>query len=367
MLGRHLAFSSLAAGIVILLGVGLHWMHNPKQNQKSIENPLFPFAFEDLSFVPLGSEKLVFPQDHGAHRQSGNEFWQLAGYLETQRGERFGLESTWFRVDLATDLKQRRSAWAADQIFHLSYTITPFSKGEIYRDRESARNAMGLAGYDPTQHKIQVYKREFEFHGSLAKSGMELNIPDSAYPLKLEIQALKPVFIPPLLAPFRYYIIPAMSARGTLTISGVQHSVTGKALFEHGWGRLPLGRGQRVQNRWMLQLSNGMNLYLLQSRRRDGTGNPINNGFMMLADGQTIEFEPGELNIERIEAWPSRVFGIRQPVQWRIRIPEKFMVLDLKSWKNEQEASDFSIDHTGMVSVSGQSGPTPIDGFGQVQ
>ncbi len=342
-------------------------MPGPKLNQAPGRNPLFLLAIEDNHFAALGSERLVFPNDHGIHRQSGNELWQIGGHLDTISGKRFGFQSTLIRVDLDIDPSRRRSAWATDQIYYLSYWITPFDHGEIYQDRETGRSAMGLAGYDPQQNKIWVYKRGLKFNESRRGAGMELNFPDGAYPVKLEFHPEKPMVIAPLSGFFRYYAITRMAAKGTLTISGENHAVSGEAFFEHSWGKLPAGRGQLVRNRLMLQLSNGIDLNLLQSRRRDGTGKIVNTGYMVLPRGKTIPFEQDDLDIDESGHWTSPTPGIRYPVQWRIRIPEQALVLDLTPWMDNQETPDAPINWAGMVSVSGYSGGNPVEGVGQVQ
>ncbi|MGH8550150.1 MAG: lipocalin family protein [Methylococcales bacterium] len=357
-----------AAGILIILGLGFYFMPDLEQHPVAPRNLHFLPAIEETNLTPPSSERLVFPGDHGIHRQTGSEVWQLLGHLETINGGRFGFEVTLLRIDLGTDLSQRRSAWATDQIFHLSYAITPFLDGEIYRDQETSRRAMGLAGYDPQQRKIWIYKRALKFHESDPKLPvMELSISDSAYPARLEFSTAKPVVVPSLSTPFRYYAITRMKAQGNLKISGKNQMVSGEAFFDHSWGKIPGGGGQLVRNRFMLQLSNGIDLNLLQSRRRDGTGNAVNTGFLVLSEGETLFFEPGDLNIDPNGHWTSEASGIRYPVQWRIQIPERDLELDLKPWMDNQETADSLIDWSGMVSVSGHSGATPVNGFGHVQ
>ncbi len=333
----------------------------------SEREPIFLPAPNGAPFAPAGSAQLVFPRDHGVHHRSGTEIWQWIGQLETVHGGRFGFETTLLRVDLDTDLSQRHSAWATDQVFVLIHAITPFEQGEIYRSRETSREAMGLAGYDPQQHQIWIYRRALRFRREAELAGMELTIPDGDYPLRLKLEAAKPAVIPPLSAPFRYYAVTRMKAEGVLTIAGEKHLVKGAAWFEHSWGKLPARTGQLVRNRFLLQLSNGTDLNLLQSRRRDGSGKAINGGFMISPEAKTLALEPDDLNIDPSGHWTSRASGMRYPVRWRIRIPGQALVLDLQSWMDNQETNDFMTNWTGMVSVSGQSGGTKVTGFGRVQ
>ncbi|MGH8551687.1 MAG: lipocalin family protein [Methylococcales bacterium] len=355
------------AVVLVILWSGIHFLSKPRKRLSPAGNLLSSLAFEPGRNSTFSSEPLVFPRDHGIHWRSGSEFWQIGGVLETSNRERFGFESTWIRVDLDTDLKQRRSAWATDQIFHLSHGVIPFKQGETIREAETGRKALGLAGYDPQQHKIWVYERQLLFHESGAGSDIQMNIPDGAYPVHLEFHAAKPMIVAPLSRPLRYYTFTRMNAKGTLSIDGEHRAVSGQAYFEHSWGKLPQGRGQLVQNRWILQLSNGIDLNLLESRRRDGSGKAIHSGFMVLPGGESIAFEPGDPDIEQTRYWTSSTSAIRYPVQWKIRIPEADLMLDVRAWRDDQETPDSPINWAGMASVSGQQGTHAVTGFGQVQ
>jgi predicted secreted hydrolase len=329
--------------------------------------PLFLPAPADLPFPPPGPDPLVFPRDHGIHHRSGTEIWQWIGYLDTAAGRRFGLEVTVLRVDLDTEVEPRRSAWASDQVFHLIYAITPFAQGEIYRSRETSRAALGLAGYDRQRHSLWIGRREFVFRHDPALPDMELTIPDRVYPLRLKLDAVRPVVISPRPVPFRYYADTSMTAAGVLTIAGEALAVSGSVWFEHSWGKLPVRTGQLVRNRFMLQLSNGTDLNLLQSRRRDGTGKAVNGGYMISLGASPMALEHDDLNIDPSGHWTSRISGVRYPVRWRIRIPGQALVLDLRPWMDDQETTDLLTGWTGMVSVSGQAGAAPVTGFGRVQ
>lgn len=356
------------AGILVISGLAYFSMRDSEQYPGIERNPLFLFAPETREIALPDSEKLAFPGDHGIHRHSGTEVWQVIGHLETADGALFGFEVRVLRVDLGTDLRLRRSAWATDQVFHLSYAITPFRGGEIYRGRDTSRGAMDLSGYDPEQRKIWIYNRELRFYESAPGfPRMELWIPDGGYPLRLELSAAKPVVIPTMPALFRYYAMTRMKVRGTLEIPGNRQPVSGEASFEHSWGRIPRGAGQLVRNRLLLQLSNGIDLNLLQSRRRDGTGKAVNSGFLVFPEGKTLSFEPGDLMIDPTGHWRSEASGIRYPVEWRVLIPDQALDLHLNPWMDDQEAGDFPIGWSGMLSVSGYSGEHPITGFGHVQ
>ncbi|MGR9108847.1 MAG: lipocalin family protein, partial [Gammaproteobacteria bacterium] len=225
-----------------------------------------------------------------------------------------------------------------------------------------------LAGYDQRLRKIQVYKRELEFHetGS-GLAGMTLTVPDSTYPLRLEFRALKPAVVPENSAPFRYYAITRMATEGTLAVAGVNYRVLGEATFEHSWGRLPGARGQLLRNRFLLRLSNNTELNLIESQRRDGTGKSIGTGFLVLPEAKMFRFEPDDLSIEPAGYWLSEASGIRYPLSWRIRVPARDIVLDLEPWRNDQEGGGFLADWSGKVSVRGHFGTAGVRGTGHVQ
>ena len=331
-------------------------------------NTLLPLALGRQKVATLDSKTLIFPDDHGIHRGSGVEIWQLAGILRTQDNHQLGIAMIITRIDLDTDLNRWRSRWAANQIFHLDYAITPAGDGKIHRTRKTARSALGLAGYDQQRRSIRVYRREIVFDTQNRElPRINLNIPDRTYPANLQFKALKPITIPPLRTPFRYYALARMKVLGGLKISGLTQAVTGSAIFDHTWGNLPLTNGQLVRNRILLQLSNGMEFNLFESRRRDGSGKVINGGFMVLPNSELVVFDQTKLKIDPSVYWTSLTSETRYPVQWQVRIPDRGINLNVQAWRKNQETDDIPKGWRGMVSVSGQVRENPVTGFGYVQ
>lgn len=359
---------TIIACILIILGLSQTFIRPSQQHLEPEHNPLALLVLDETKFPHIHSERLVFPSDHGAHRKSGTEIWQIIGVLKTRAGTRFGFETTFVRLNLGATRNQRQSAWSTNQAFNLRVAITPFNEIKLYTNLETSREALGLAGYDQQQQKLWVYKRHLVFPKKYSdKAHFELNIPDSAYPINLKLLPTKPVYDPGLLARFRYYTISRMLASGTLELSGKKKTVSGQAFFDHSWGNFPSGAGQLVRNRFIVQLSNQIELILLRSRRRDGSGKPINTGIMIRPDFETLNLEHGELEIDATRYWTSPASGIRYPVEWQIRILDKAIVLNLKPWMHNQETHDFLVNWRGPISVSGHFGANSVDGFGHLQ
>jgi len=120
--------------------------------------------------LALEPRNFEFPQDHGPHPQFRHEWWYVTGNLDSNRGERFGFELTFFRVALAPlgdvgsagvpsaeggvpvgegrapDTPAAQSAWRTRQVYVAHFAITDVARGEFRFAQKLARDALGLAG-----------------------------------------------------------------------------------------------------------------------------------------------------------------------------------------------------------------------------
>lgn len=354
--------------LAVLLGIGYALLPQPEKRPESPKNPLSLLLADDWDAAPHSVAEIQLPNDHGSHRHAGIEIWQLFGRFQTRIAQVFGFECTWIRVDLGGDPEQRNSAWASDQIFHLDYSVIPYDQGSIRRESASSRGALGLAGYDRTQRKLWLYRQALRFpEPGAAAASIELTIPDGEYPMRLRFFPKKALIDAPLDAPFRYYAMPRMKIFGTLKLAQNEQPVEGEAWFEHSWGKLPLGSGQLIRNRFLLQLSNGMEMNLWQSGRRDGSGRSLNSGFLVSTEGAARPLSAKQARVEAEGYWTSESSAIRYPLNWRLELPEQSMLLQIKPWREDQEATDFQTRWSGLVSISGHRGGDPLTGYGLLQ
>lgn len=359
----------LIIGFTIFIGLGLvqKLVFPTKQNKKPTDFALAKFFPTGTNFPAVSSQSLIFPNDHGNHPESASEIWQLIGFLKTGNESGLSFDTTFFRQRLSDKKPRRKSAWTSHQVFGIKTAMMNLPTGS-YRDFQTSREALDLAGYDQANRKLWVYKRQFLLPKKQEDDPLfELSIPDFPAPTELTMKSVKTPVESNLTNSFRYYTVSRMRVNGTVKLSGTKRSVSGQAFFEHSWGNLPLTTGQLVRNRLFAQLSNRTELILLQTRRKDGSGKPINNGLMILADSSTVALEQSELIIDPIRIWTSPETGIRYPIEWQVQIPDKSITINLNAWVDNRETNDFMVNWSGPTSVTGRFDAKQIQGFGYLQ
>ena len=355
--------------LVFLAGTGYYMLQTPQHPTKPQGITIDSILASEQSLRPAvpSPEKLRFPLDHGVHAESSGETWRLIGKLKTETGKHLALEATFVRLKLTAGQSERQSAWTARQVFLFSWRIMA-AGAKPYSDRQQSREALGLAGYNSQNRKLWVYTRQMVFgDGNPDQFAIKLDVPDGTCPLSLEFFTSHSVATPSSAAPIRYYALNRMDARGWVEIAGHKLSVSGQAYFDHTWGPLPATGGQLVRNNFVLQLSDGSAIALSQSRRRDGSGKPVNSGFVIQPDDNTMTLEHDGIEILSDAYWTSSESGIRYPVEWIIRTPNRSILLAVKPWDERLETTDLLTNWSGPISISGKLGGKPVTGFGQMQ
>ncbi len=95
-----------------------------------------------------GPPALVFPRDHGAHPGHRTEWWYVTGLLDTDDGNRYGFQLTFFRQGMASGAAEAgSSALRARQIVAAHLAIADISKGQFHHAERLRRADGALAGY----------------------------------------------------------------------------------------------------------------------------------------------------------------------------------------------------------------------------
>jgi predicted secreted hydrolase len=155
---------------------------------------------------------------------------------------------------------------------------------------------------------------------------------------------------------FHYYLLPRLSASGTLTRLGGDLAVTGTAWLDRAWGAVPVSRGQVALNRFALQLADGRKVMCLHLRRRDGIGTPIPNCVLVHEDGSAVAFGRRDIVLEPTGHWSSPVDETEYPLAWRLAIPEEGLDLRIAPLLENQELILTLRLWSGAVSVEESSG-----------
>lgn len=322
------------------------------------------------SFITPIDQPLSFPEDHGEHSGVQKELWQFSGMLRDRKGKNYGFQVTFFRLNMGNDLPQRQSSWATGNIYRAQLAYAPENGNRLMLKQRTSRGALGLAGYlsDPGLQKLWLYDWQARILQTPAgQSSFILQLADNNDNLQLTLQPVKPAIDMSLIEPMKFYGISRLQAEGSLQIGGQSRTVAGVAFFGHAWGNLPMSGGQLVWNRFFLQLSNGFELVILQSRRRDGSGTPIHSGYLIDRNAEVVELSRKQFELKILEYWHSQKTGIHYPLSWQVIIPDKRLTLTITALIKDQEINDEFVNWSGTVQVVGEAAGTKVQGSGLLQ
>ena len=306
-------------------------------------------------FARITPDQMIqFPADHGAHPDYCSEYWSFSGVLDAENQQRFGFQLTIFRISLAPEPIESESAWATNQVYRGQLSLADVQDQRFHATERYSRAALELAGAktNPLQVWIETWSFTHADHFEI-----------SADQLKLTFTSQKSPVINALDSPtFNSYVLPRLTAQGTLERNGKPLSVSGQAWIEHAWGNVGLGGGQLALNRFFLQLDDQRELLLIQQRRRDGSGPAITRGVLIGASGKTYRLRRRDILLKPESTWRSPIDRSAYPNRWILNIADHDLNLNLIPLLDNQELNLSLRYWSGVVEVTG----TGVSGFGYV-
>jgi predicted secreted hydrolase len=151
-----------------------------------------------------------------------------------------------------------------------------------------------------------------------------------------------------------YYSQPHLSVEGSLTLSGRQVPILGRAWFDHEWSESVM-HPQAVGWDWIgINFDNGSALTAF--RVRDKTGRAMwDGGSFRTADqalrGEVSPFQHEEVAFRPLRQWKSPTSGATYPVEWLVRTPQD--VYTVRALVDDQELDSSS--STGTIYWEGIS------------
>ncbi len=332
------------------------------------------------ALVPVA---FAFPRDHGAHPAFKTEWWYLTGNLSTADGRRFGYQLTLFRVAVTPEPPASASAWATNQTYMAHFAVTDVDGEAFYHDERFARGALGLAGVSATPFRAWLEDwRVSEDTGSATRgcdSCLNLRIAagNDEATIALVLTSTKPAVrhgdnglsqksATPGNASY-YYSLTRLATEGTIQIGTQTHAVTGHSWFDHEWSTSALEDDQAGWDWFSLQLSGHTELMLFRLRARDPEVADFVSGSFVASDGRVSRLHPGDFTIEVLDSWTSAATGVAYPAQWRVRIPQHGLVLEVTPRIQRQELNAAFRYWEGAVSATGRHRARPISGEGYVE
>jgi predicted secreted hydrolase len=335
----------------------------------------------DVDAYPLALEPRAFsfPEDHGPHPEYRNEWWYLTGNLDSARGKRFGFELTIFRFALApaqgVEHDTTGSAWTTRQVYIGHFAVTDVDAEQFHVAQRYARGALQLAGAESSP--LRVWVEDWHVQDAAAGRGAwNLYAADQGVELSLSLEALKAPVLNGVGGLSRkssvrgnasyYYSVPRLRARGSLSVAGNTHEVSGLAWLDREWGSSALSREQEGWDWFALQLSDGSDLMYYRLRRADGEDDPHSAGTWMPGDGESVYLSRDDVTIEVRDFWVSP-HGGRYPMAWKIAIPRLDLELQVDPVRKAQELRAGIRYWEGAVDAAGIRSGRKIDGRGYVE
>jgi predicted secreted hydrolase len=319
----------------------------------------------DYAIVVPGYE-IELPRDEGSHPGFRTEWWYLTGWLQTGEagaGEPLGFQITFFRSRPGVD-EQNPSRFAAHQLLFAHAALSDPKLGALRRAEKSAREGFGLAA--AKQGSLDVHIDDWFMRGS----GERYRTVASAEGLTLDLNLSRTQ--PPLLqgkAGFSqkgpkphsasyYYSLPQLRVDGRVVVDGRSRNVTGVAWFDHEWSTAYMDADARGWDWIGINFDDGAALMAFRMRDERGgkywaaaTSRP-GAGDDATAYGTTdVEWTP-------VREWRSPRTGARYPVEWKVAVGGRTIVLRplMDDQENDARASTGTIYWEGAVRAFDERG-----------
>jgi len=279
----------------------------------------------------LPGRKLVFPADYGAHPDFRTEWWYATGWLTLPDGSPLGFQSTFFRVRTGIG-EDNPSAFAPRQLILAHAAIADPRLGRLRHDERAARVGFGRAGFAVGETGVWIGDWRFEQRAGGYRA--EVRSKEFAYALNLAPDG------PPLLngtAGFSakaanprhasyYYSRPQLAVGGNVTLAGRTVAVSGRAWLDHEWSSELLPDEAQGWDWVGINFDDGG--ALMAFRLRDGDGGALWSAASVRQPNGRSEILPAEaVSFEPLSHWRSPRTGIVYPVEWRVRLGRRELLL----------------------------------------
>ena len=329
-----------------------------------------------------------FPEDHGPHEKFMTEWWYYTGNLKTREGRHFGYQLTFFRQALACDTPEGDSQWRTGQLYFAHFAVTDTLNQRFYPAQRMNRGSVGIAGAKAGPFRVWIddwSAADAPASGQrtiLLKAAENVAaVPGKTSGATIAIDLALTPEKPPILQGDRglskkgpgpsdashYYSLPGMPTRGTLTVDGEFHKVSGHTWFDHEWSTSALGEEVVGWDWFALRLDTGpragTDLMVCHVRRADGSPNGYGFGSISHPDGQYEILDESGFSIRVDRHWTSPASGSRYPAGWEIRLPEYAIDISISPVMDGQEHTHMFSYYEGAIMVRSSDGNTIGTGY----
>jgi predicted secreted hydrolase len=320
----------------------------------SVGDVEFPAVVPDYS--------IELPRDEGSHPQFRTEWWYLTGWVESESGEPFGFQVTFFRNRPGVD-EDNPSRFVARQVLFAHAAVSDQRQGALMRGEKSARAGFGLAEAAAGSLAVKIdnwsLRQEGERYFAVAST--------NEFALQLECDRTQPPLLngkngfsqkgpQPQFASY-YYSLPQLRTSGRIAIGGREHRVQGVAWFDHEWSSRMFDEHARGWDWVGLNLDDGGALMI--QRIRDDAGQQYWGAATLRESGLPDRAHaPDEIAWSPLRRWRSSRTGVTYPVEWKITVGGRTILLRplLDDQENDARASTGTLYWEGAVRAFDERG-----------
>ncbi|MDY0067539.1 MAG: lipocalin-like domain-containing protein [Steroidobacteraceae bacterium] len=283
---------------------------------------------------------IQWPRDEGSHPRFRTEWWYLTGWLESETGQTFGFQVTFFRHRPGFD-EHNPSRFAARQLLFAHASLSDPRMGKLLRAEKVARAGFGLA--EAREGSLDVHIDDWRLRRA-ADGPISAQLAAERFRFDLQFASTQPPLLhgrerysqktPDPDAASYYYGLPQLQAQGRIWVDGEAHAVRGLAWLDHEWFSDILDASAQGWDWTGLNLDDGSALMAL--RMRNAQGEPY-WAAATLRDAQGVirTFGPREVHWQVLRRWRSPRTGIRYPVEVRVQVGGR--TLHLRPLMDDQE------------------------------
>lgn len=357
--------------------VGAAWLWQTQARQpKVVRARLQSSTAGDVSGFARAFEPrpFEFPRDHGPHPEFQTEWWYYTGNLETNDGQAFGFQLTFFRRGLTPGTVQRASSWGTNQVYLAHFALTDVAEGRFEATERFSRGAAGLAGAQADPYHVWLENwsvqaldgERVRLRASDDDRAIDLTLTPQKPPIGHGDQGLSPKSAMPGNASY-YYSFTRLVAEGDISRGDERLPVRGSAWMDHEYSTSALAPDQVGWDWLSLQLDNGWDVMYFQLRRADGSIEPVSSGSLVAPDGTVTPIRRDDVALEVLDTWTSPHSGARYPSRWRVQLPAANLDLIVEPLIADQELNVSFIYWEGAVRVTGTQAGSPVTGRGYIE
>ncbi|SDM35620.1 Por secretion system C-terminal sorting domain-containing protein [Catalinimonas alkaloidigena] len=327
--------------------------------------PVAGQAWKTYPYAPENS-RISFPQDEGAHLDEPIEWWYTMGHLVgDSSGTRYSFMLTYFDYEVYGFDGFRILNLSNDDAGEFYQETLPINFTELAEDSLYIKAAVFSGKTETWTHKTAADGRMIPFEYVLKayskKGALDLAFVAEKPPLILADSG----FFHQGAASYTYYYSQTTNrVTGTLTINGVQETVTGTSWIDRQYGSFDPNKGENYE--WFsVQLSNGMDLNIFNIFTKENT-TPDTLTYKTLAAyvDTAHQYTTADYQLERLAFAYTPDSTRCYSQRWRLTSPVNQVDLLIEAeHPNSEVALPFRF-YEGATRVSGTVNGVAVTGYG---